>query len=135
MDGYEEIAVGAMSYGGRGVGRLEDGRVVFIEGALPGERVVARLLAEHAHSAEARVEELLESSPDRVEARCPYHGRCGGCGLQHASYDAQLRYKRGFVVDAFERIGAIAKAEALVAPTLPSPELWGYRNKVELRPC
>jgi 23S rRNA (uracil1939-C5)-methyltransferase len=135
MDECENMRITALAYGGEGIARREDGKVVLVEAAAVGDLVRVRMTDEHRKVARARIEELVEASPERIDARCPYHARCGGCGLQHLSYAAQLRHKRGFVVDALERIGRIDDAEGLVEETVASPVVWGYRNKVELEPC
>ncbi len=82
----------------------------------------------------ARLTEVVEPSPDRVEPPCPYFGQCGGCSWQHVSYGLQLTSKRQSVVDALERIGHITDAEEIVAATVPSRAEYGYRNKIELVP-
>src|SRR5690606_12450070 len=76
-------------------------------------------------------DEIVTPSPLRVDPPCPYHAVCGGCPWQHVSYATQLEWKRRSVVDAFTRIGKIADAETIVGPCTPSPDEWGYRNKVE----
>jgi 23S rRNA (uracil1939-C5)-methyltransferase len=78
---------------------------------------------------EARVLELLEPSPDRVGAPCADFGSCGGCAYQTLDYPAQLRQKRDLVRDPLQRIGGLESLE--VAPCLPSPDIWNYRNKME----
>ncbi|MDR1013942.1 MAG: 23S rRNA (uracil(1939)-C(5))-methyltransferase RlmD [Coriobacteriales bacterium] len=135
MDGHENVRITALAYGGEGIARRKDGKVVLVEATAVGDLVRVRTTDERRKVARARIEEVVEASPERVDARCPYHAQCGGCGLQHLSYAAQLRHKRAFVVEALERIGRIDDAEGLVANTVASPVVWGYRNKVELEPC
>ena len=103
-----------------------DGRPVFVFGGIPGERVVAQVLRVHRKYVSARVTEVLEPSPDRVEPPCPYFGVCTGCQWQHVGYDRQLAVKREKVVDALERVGGIQ--EPPVAPVTPSTHEYGYRN-------
>jgi 23S rRNA (uracil1939-C5)-methyltransferase len=134
-DGHECVRIESLAYTGTGVAHLHDGRVVFVEDALPGDRVRLRITEEHPRFLRAAIEALAEPSPARVEAPCPHHALCGGCGLQHLAYPEQLRWKRRFVVDALERIGSIDAADFLVSDTVASPATWGYRNKVELEPC
>src|SRR5687768_11711973 len=76
--------------GGAALARLEDGRVVFVSYAAPGELVRAKVERIHADYIEAVTEEVLEASPDRVEPPCPIFGECGGCQLQHMAHPAQL---------------------------------------------
>jgi 23S rRNA (uracil1939-C5)-methyltransferase len=113
---------------GEGVGE-EEGYVLFVEGALPGERVEAELLVCKKRHGIAKLRKILRPSPDRVSPPCPLFGRCGGCQLMHLSYPKQLEVKRQRVIDALERIG---KIETSVEPCLPSPLPLAYRNKIQL---
>ena len=128
------LAVERMAYGADAVARDADGRTVFVTGGVPGDTVEAVVEAEAERYANARVQKVLEASPDRVQPACPYAAVCGGCPWSAMSYEAQARAKRAGVVDALARIGRFGteRAEALVRP-LESPSApWGYRNKVEL---
>ena len=102
------------------------GRPVFVFGGIPGERVVARVLRVHRKYVSARVTQVLEPSPDRVEPPCPYFGACTGCQWQHVSYSRQLAVKQEKVVDALERVGGFR--DPPVAPVAPSTHQYGYRN-------
>lgn len=117
-----------MAFGGRGVSRL-DGMAVFVKGAMPGERVLARIGKKKKSYAEASITGLLSSSPDRIEAPCPYFGYCGGCQWQDLRYERQIEYKRNFIRETLERVGSIRGLQ--VNPTVPSPKQYGYRNKME----
>lgn len=139
-----------IGHDGEGVGRTRDGYTLFIRGALPGERVMARV--EHAKKqyGYAALAEVMKPSADRVEPPCPIYDECGGCQLQHLSYEAQLRQKRQIVVDALERIGklkvapsageersgvedVVPEAEGIhVHPTLGMDNPWRYRNKAQV---
>jgi 23S rRNA (uracil1939-C5)-methyltransferase len=123
-----DLAIEKMAYGGRGIGRL-DGLVVFVQGAVPGDRITARIVRKKRDFAEARMVELFTPSPDRVAAPCPYFGYCGGCQWQHVAYDRQLAYKREHVQEALAHIGGVKGA--MVHPPIPSDNLFGYRNKME----
>jgi 23S rRNA (uracil1939-C5)-methyltransferase len=125
-----KIRIESLSHGGDGVGRAPDGRAVFVRFGCPGDLVLARVLAEHPRWLSAAVAEVLEPSPDRVSAPCPYFGECGGCQWQHVSYPVQLAAKSRAVRDALSHIGGL---EAPVAETVPSPAEYGYRNRIELR--
>lgn len=127
------IHLHAMSYGTAAVGRLDDGRTAFVEGGVAGDVVEARIVEDRGRFVKMVATSVIEPSPDRVEAPCPYYGACGGCPWQVLSYAAQLRWKRGSVVDALLRIGHIPDADALVAECIPSKREWGYRNKVEFQ--
>jgi 23S rRNA (uracil1939-C5)-methyltransferase len=121
----------AMAAGGAAVAREPTGRVVLVDGALPGETVDAVLSEERSSYARARVTAVLEASPDRVSPPCPHVTRgCGGCGWQHVSLEAQRRYKTEVVSEALERIGGAPGTE--VIPAAPA-SLAGYRTTLRLR--
>ncbi len=124
-----ELDIESLAFGGRGIGRTEEGRVVFVDDALPGQRVSAQILKVKKRHAEARLVEVLRRSPEEVEPRCVHFGTCGGCRLQHLAYEAQLREKGDQVREALRRIGGFRGLE--VEPILPSPRIYGYRNKME----
>src|SRR5947199_6256435 len=86
-----ELELDGVSHLGGAVGRRED-LVHFVSYALPGERVVARVIDERGSFARAETDRVVRASPDRIAAPCPYFGRCGGCDWQHARYQAQLRF-------------------------------------------
>ena len=117
-----------MAYGGQGIARL-DGFVVFVRGAVPGDRIKGRIVRKKKDYSEARMTELLEPSPDRVQAPCPYSGYCGGCQWQHVSYERQLQYKRAHIEEAMTHIGCIAGVP--VHDVIPSEKRLAYRNKME----
>ncbi len=96
-----------LAAGGDGVGKLPDGKTVFVPRTAPGDLVELVELREHKRFARARLGRLLEASPDRVEPRCPHyvHDECGGCQVQHLDYEAQLFSRRAFVGDALRRLG------------------------------
>jgi len=120
----------AMAAGGAAVARETTGRVVLVDGALPGETVDAVLTEERSSYARARVGVVLEPSPDRVAPPCPHVARgCGGCGWQHISLEAQRRYKTEVVSEALERIGGVNGAEVIPAPPA---SLAGYRTTLRL---
>jgi len=119
-----------MAAGGAAVAREPTGRVVLVDGALPGETVDAVLTEERSSYARARVTAILEASPDRVSPPCPHVARgCGGCGWQHVSLEAQRRYKTEVVSEALERIGGAAGTEVIPAPPA---SLAGYRTTLRL---
>lgn len=138
LNGIYEADVIGLSHEGEGVGRVE-GYTLFIHGALPGERVRVRVSELKKQYGRADLLRVLEASPDRISPACPIYERCGGCQLQHMSYDAQLRWKRQMVVDQLERIGKLRVAAAdgeeqgvVVHPTLGMQDAWRYRNKVQV---
>ena len=121
-----------MTYGGDALGRL-DGKAVFVRGGIAGELVRAEIIEDRGHFARARVIEVLEPSPDRVQPRCLHFGfesaSCGGCTWQHIDYAAQLRFKTEIVREQFRRIGRIR--DAPVRETFPSPDVWAYRSHAQ----
>ncbi len=116
---------------GDGFGRDAAGKIVFVEGALPGETVLASKTAEKKDFATARLVKIELPHPERIAPFCPWFVRCGGCQLQHASYDLQLSLKAQILEDAFSRIGRISPMEG-ISSVCPSPLQSGYRNKVSL---
>jgi len=123
-----ELVIDDLAFGGEGVGRV-NGYVVFVRGAVPGDRVRVKLVDARSRFGRAVIESIEVPSPDRVEPPCPYFGRCGGCRLQHIAYPAQLAFKEKQVRDCLERIGGLGAFE--LRPILPGPEPYGYRNKME----
>ena len=123
-----ELTIDKMAFGGRGMGRV-DGLVVFVKGAVPGDRVSARIYKKKKDYAEAAIAELLTASPDRIDAPCPYSGHCGGCQMQHVRYERQLEYKKGHITESLEHIGGLK--DVLVRDVIPSDNIFAYRNKME----
>ena len=125
------LTIDDLAFGGDGVGRVE-GYVVFVRGGIPGDRLRVRLIQARPRFARAVIEEVEEPSPDRVEAPCPYFGRCGGCRLQHMSYPAQLAFKAKQVADCLARIGGLGVHSHIpVLPIVGAHETFAYRNKME----
>ncbi len=118
----------ALGAQGEGICR-ELGQVLFVPGALPGEKVRLRVQKVTKSMAFGRVLEIIEKSPDRVSPPCPYFGRCGGCTLQHMSYPRQLEAKSALVRDNLSRIGKI-QMDVPLTQGLSQP--WRYRNKTAL---
>lgn len=118
------------AFGGEAVGRLPDGRVAFVPRALPGERVLARLVEDRKDYARGELASVEVAAPERTEPPCPYYlAGCGGCSWQHATYEAQLHIKRGVVVDQLRRIGRFEDAGELVQPAVGMVNPWHYRNQ------
>jgi len=122
------LTIDDLAFGGEGVGRA-DGYVVFVPGGVPGDRVRVRLDQARSRFGRGVIESVEEPSPHRVEAPCPYFGRCGGCRLQHVAYPAQLAFKSKQVADVLQRLGDLAGFE--LRPIIGAPEIYGYRNKME----
>lgn len=117
----EVVTVHALANGGEGVGRLADGRAVFVPGMLPGETARVELTGFKSRYARATLTELLEASPDRVVPPCSWQqAGCGGCDLMHLRTDAQHRAKVQLAREALQRLGRLADPEVLAGPVLPS---------------
>lgn len=116
-------------YGGDCMGRLPDGRAVFVPLAMPGETVRLRLVEEKRGHARAELVEVLEPSAARITAPCPHFGRCGGCHYQHIPYAEQLRLKSAILAEQLERIGGLVSPP--VEACAPSQRAFNYRNHVQ----
>ena len=129
----ELVTITGIAAGGDGVGRLADGRAVFVPRAAPGERV--RLKADgltlHKSFARGELDTVLEPVAARVTPPCPHYtqDRCGGCQLQHLAYDVQLAAKRAIVGDALRRIGKMEVADPDIVEAV---EEWRYSTKVAM---
>jgi 23S rRNA (uracil1939-C5)-methyltransferase len=148
-----ELKLTAMAHGGSALGRAplvsarpaqspsalgqdsrggtRSGHVVFVPYAIPGETVRVEILEAHKRWAQARLLDVLEPSPHRVEPPCPYFGagKCGGCHFQHIDYEAQAGFKRDVVVDQLGRVGGLVGVN--VQDVIGAAEPWGYRNHVQ----
>ena len=123
-----DIRIERLGTSGEGVGRY-DNFTVFVPNALPGEQVSARVEEVKKTYACARIMEIRVASADRVRPRCEIYSDCGGCQLQHLSYEAQLTAKRLQVVDAMTHIGKLPHVP--VKETLGAASPWNYRNKMQ----
>lgn len=121
------MRISSIAAGGEGVARMADGRALFVHRTAPGEVVDVEIVRSHPRWARGRVLRVVSPSPSRREAPCPHYRDCGGCTLEHLSYDAQLQAKRGIVVEALRRIGG---AEVELSEVQPSPREFHYRNRV-----
>ncbi len=129
-----KVELTTMAHGGDALGRHE-GKVIFVPYAIPREMVRAQIIEDREHYAFARLVEVVEPSPHRVEPPCPYfgQGKCGGCQWQHIEYDTQLRLKADVLVDQLQRIGGVE--EPPVQATVPDETGWAYRNHAQFRPA
>jgi len=127
------VTITRIAVGGEGVGRLSDGRVVFVPRTAAGDRIRLRVgsLQRHRNFARATLGEIVEASPGRVAPPCPHYVRehCGGCQLQHLAYDEQLQAKRAIVGDTLRRIGKLDLADPEIVEALDE---WRYRSKISM---
>ena len=131
-----QLTITAMTYGPDGLARDPQGKAVFVSGGVIGDVVEARVVEDGASFSRAVVEELLEPSPSRRQAPCPFVGVCGGCPWGSMSREAQLAAKEENLRSTLGRIGRFTPEEIdnLVKPIRFAKDEWGYRNKVELAP-
>jgi 23S rRNA (uracil1939-C5)-methyltransferase len=118
----------SLNHDARGVARV-NGKVTFIEGALPGESVRFRYLNRRKSYDNAVLLDVLTPSPDRIAPRCPHFGVCGGCSLQHLRLSAQLAAKQRVLADSLGHIGKV-EPETWLAPL--AGQEWGYRRRARL---
>jgi 23S rRNA (uracil1939-C5)-methyltransferase len=123
-----ELDVTTLAYGGQGVARTDE-FVVFVRGAVPGDRVLARVTRRRQSHAEAKTLEILAPSPRRVPPRCRHASECGGCEWQTLDYAAQLEFKQQQVVDSLQRIAHLT--DYALEPIRGMDDPWRYRNKME----
>ncbi|HVP20882.1 MAG TPA: class I SAM-dependent RNA methyltransferase [Anaerolineaceae bacterium] len=124
-----EVELTAMVYGGDAMGRLPDGRAVFVPFGLPGERVRIRLVEQKRGFARAELLDLLKPAPERIPPRCSHFAICGGCHYQHLAYSDQLKLKEEIVREQLIRIAGLPQPPVLAIR--PSPKPWYYRNAVQ----
>ncbi|MFI8511819.1 class I SAM-dependent RNA methyltransferase [Streptomyces sp. NPDC085460] len=138
-----EVEVGPVAHGGHCIARTEEGRVLFVRHALPGERVTARVTEgdESSRFLRADAVDILDASKDRIEAPCPFAGpgKCGGCDWQHAKPGAQRRLKGEVIAEQLQRLAGLTPEEAgwdgTVVPAegdkLPAGEVPQWRTRVQ----
>ncbi|HKI54308.1 MAG TPA: class I SAM-dependent RNA methyltransferase [Anaerolineales bacterium] len=124
-----EVTLTTFTYGGDAMGRLPDNRAVFVPFGLPGEKVRIRLTQEKKNFARGEIVEILESSPDRINAKCKHFTECGGCHYQNLPYEKQLAAKKDILIDQLKRIGKID--DPPVQDMVACPDPWNYRNHIQ----
>lgn len=123
-----ELEIDNLAYNGKSVAYLE-GKVTFVNGGLPGERVEARIIKSKRSYNQAKLIKVLTRSPERIDAVCPHYDLCGGCTWQDLDYERQLYHKRNQVVATLKHIGGFDDVD--IDEIKPSPEKFFYRNKME----
>ena len=122
-----EIFIEALTSEGSGLGRY-DGVAVFVQGAVPGDRIIAHIIKVSKNYAVGIIADILAPSPKRIEPDCPVSQKCGGCSLRNMAYEEELRYKQGRVQDAINRIGHI---DFPVERIIGAENTNFYRNKAQ----
>ncbi len=129
----QRVRIDKLVYGGDGLGRLPDGRAVFVSFTLPGEVVELQTVQEGKKFARGKLISILESSPARIQPRCRHFGTCGGCHYQHIAYDAQLQAKLSIMEDQLRRLGGFLTPP--ISGITASPDPWNYRNQMQFHPA
>jgi 23S rRNA (uracil1939-C5)-methyltransferase len=124
-----EVQLSNLVYGGECIGRLADGRAVFVPYGLPGEIVSIELSEEKKRFARGHISKIIQKSPDRIEPRCAHFGECGGCHYQHMPYLYQISAKRNILIEQFQRIAGLTDPPVEEMEPCPSP--WNYRNNIQ----
>lgn len=124
-----EIEITGMGHNGEGVGKIE-GFTTFVPGVITGEKALIKIIKLEKSFAVGKNIKLIKASPQRIEPICPIYYKCGGCNLQHISYDGQLEFKKQRVIDAMKRIGKLENVEVKKVIGMDNPH--HYRNKVQL---
>ena len=124
-----DVEINTLVYGGDAMGRLPDGRAVFVPFALPGERVRLRLVKAKRSYAHAELVEILSTSDERIEPRCCHFSDCGGCHYQHLAYQRQVEIKTEILREQLVRIAGVD--DPPIQEMVPSLKAWNYRNAVQ----
>jgi 23S rRNA (uracil1939-C5)-methyltransferase len=127
------LTLTGMAHGGAAMGRDENNRPIFVPFGISGETVRVRIVDDRKRYAHARLLEVIEAAPGRVEPRCIHFGPCGGCHYQHINYESQLHHKTAIVEDQLARIGGLKHVK--VRPTLGNKEPWYYGVEAHLSPA
>jgi len=126
---HETVRIEKSVYGGDGLGRLADGRAVFVPFTLPGEDVLVEIVEDNRNFTRGQALEIRSPSARRAAPRCPHFGTCGGCHYQHLAYADQLELKLQILTDQLQRLGGISSPP--LSGISPSRETWNYRNQVQ----
>ncbi len=124
------LTIEDIAFGGEGVGHVGE-FVVFVAFVVVGETVEVEMTEVKKKFGRAKLLRVVEASPLRVTPECHYFAACGGCQYQHIAYTEQLRIKHKQIADLFQRVGGFA--QAVVAPVVPCPQPYGYRNRIMIR--
>ena len=126
-----ELEIVDMGADGSGIGKADGEMTFFVKDALVGDKIRANITKLKKTYGYARLTELLEPSPDRIEPRCPVHRQCGGCQIQALSYEKQLEYKQNKIRNNLSRIGGLDVSRIPFEPVIGMKEPFRYRNKAQ----
>jgi 23S rRNA (uracil1939-C5)-methyltransferase len=124
---FETVNLDKWAYGGESMGRLADGRVIFIPDTIPGEIVKTRIIENKKGYARGVLSEIIEPSPLRIDSKCIHFGKCGGCAYQHLSISSQQFAKEEILVNQLSRIGNIKNP--ILLPMIKSENHWQYQTQ------
>lgn len=132
-ENIHQVTIKALGSEAQGIGTLDSGKTVFIEGLLVGEKANIEVLSEKSKLAIGRIVERLSDSENRVDPVCPYYGICGGCSCMHMNYEAQAAFKENKVREVLYRVGRISDEviENVFEPIVKSDEIYNYRNHMQ----
>jgi len=123
------VEISSLVYEGYGLGRLPDGKAVFVPFVLPGETVRIKIREERKRFAFGELIDVIKKDENRISPKCKHYGRCGGCHYQHIPYDLQLKYKREIFIEQMRRLGGVE--ESFVEKVIPCDQEWHYRNTLQ----
>ncbi|MBO8164608.1 MAG: 23S rRNA (uracil(1939)-C(5))-methyltransferase RlmD [Brevibacillus sp.] len=124
------LTIKSLGINGEGIGYYKK-KIVFVEGALPGEVVRAEVTRAEKNYATARLLKVVKHAPERIEPPCPVYSECGGCSLQHLAYEAQLVSKQALVEESLRKYAGLSDPPVAAAIGMTNP--WGYRNKAQFQ--
>jgi 23S rRNA (uracil1939-C5)-methyltransferase len=124
-----DLVITDIANGGDGIGRLTDGRAVFVPFTIPGETIRANVVEEKKGYVRGELINVINPARNRIRPRCKHFGTCGGCHFQHFGYQDQLGIKTKIIEDVLLRVGGLSGVNVL--PIVPSPKEWDYRNNVQ----
>jgi len=129
---FYELEIVSLGANGEGIGR-KDGYTLFVRGAIPGDLIKMKVIKVKKKYGIGIIDTILSPSLDRVEPLCPIANKCGGCNIQHMSYEAQLKYKENLIAESLVRIGGLDDADirSKLEPIIGASEPYYYRNKVQ----
>ena len=132
-DPKDIVQIQDLGWEGEGVGHLSDGRVVFVEGALPGDRIIPRIGKKSGkRPSKADILKMVQPSPDRIDHPCPHYAdHCPASPLGAYKYEAALTWKRHHLIETLKRVGGIFDPD--VVEIIPSNQIWGCRDRIELQ--